>query len=141
MRSTILAGKRARSLRREMSKPEVWLWTRLRVRLEGQPPFRRQHPMGHYILDFFCPQAKLVVEIDGQGHWTEEQAAHDARRDAWLRAEGLTVQRIAASEVLADPDAIADGLRLLAHELAEGRRSTSSPVYGGGGPRSGGGGE
>jgi very-short-patch-repair endonuclease len=88
--------------------------------------------MGHYILDFFCPQAKLVVEIDGQGHWTEEQAEHDARRDAWLRSQGLEVSRVAASEVLADPDEIAYGLRLLANELAEGRRLSSSPVNGGG---------
>ena len=132
MRSTILASKRARGLRREMSKPEVWLWTRLRVRHEDQPPFRRQHPMGHYILDFFCPQAKLVVEIDGQSHWTAEQAQHDARRDAWLQSEGLTVHRIAASRVLADPDEVADSLRLLACDLAGGRRFSSSPVHGGG---------
>jgi very-short-patch-repair endonuclease len=131
VRSTILASKRARGLRREMSKREVWLWTRLRVRHDGQPPFRRQHPMGHYILDFFCPQARLVVEIDGQRHWTEEQAEHDARRDAWLQREGLTVYRIPASRVLADPDEVADSLRLLACDLAGGRRPTSSPVRAG----------
>ncbi|MDB5426094.1 MAG: hypothetical protein JWR43_69, partial [Phenylobacterium sp.] len=67
-----------------MTEPEVMLWSRLRRRLPDQPVFRRQHPMGPYILDFYCPAAKLAVEVDGSTHWEDEQIAHDERRDAWL---------------------------------------------------------
>ncbi|WP_299543105.1 DUF559 domain-containing protein [Phenylobacterium sp.] len=59
------------------------LWSRLRRRLPDQPVFRRQHPMGPYILDFYCPAAKLAVEVDGSTHWDDEQIAHDERQDAW----------------------------------------------------------
>ena len=118
MRSTILAQKRAKTLRRALTAPETRLWVRLRERRDGEPAFRRQHPFGVYILDFFCSAARLVVEVDGQVHYTEGQPAHDARRDAWLRSQGLTVRRIAASEVMADPDQIADSVRTMAREMA-----------------------
>jgi very-short-patch-repair endonuclease len=140
MRSTILAGKRARELRRRLTKPEAMLWSRLRARAEDQPVFRRQHPIGVYILDFYCSRAKLVVEVDGEGHAEEAQIQHDERRDAWLRSQGLSIYRIPAFEVMNDVDSVADGIRLKANALAA-DRTPSSPVYGGGGPRSGGGGE
>src|SRR5580704_15769706 len=68
-----------------MSPPEVLLWVRLRqLRGEG-PTFRRQHPIGPYIADFYCASARLVVEVDGAGHTVDAQIAHDARRDAYFR--------------------------------------------------------
>jgi very-short-patch-repair endonuclease len=100
-----------------MTDPEVMLWSRLRRRLAGEPVFRRQHPIGPYILDFFCPAAKLAVEIDGHLHGEPEQLAHDQRRDAWLMSQGLAVHRIPASSVIADTDEVADGLRILAAGL------------------------
>ena len=66
--------------------------------------------MGPWVLDFYCPEARLVVEVDGWGHNMGEQPARDERRDAWLTARGLIVVRIPASDVLADPDEVADGL-------------------------------
>jgi very-short-patch-repair endonuclease len=55
----------ARQFRRNLSPPEVRLWTRLRERKPGAPVFRRQHPIGRYVLDFYCAKARLAVEIDG----------------------------------------------------------------------------
>lgn len=101
-----------------MTPPETAPWKFLRVRDERSPAFRRQHPVGPYILDFFCAPAGLVVEIDGYSHCVEGAEAHDA----WLRSQGLDVMRIAAVSVMADPPAVADGLRALARQRAEARQ-------------------
>ena len=105
-----------------MTPPEVALWKFRRVRDERSPAFRRQHPIGPYILDFYCAAADLVVEVDGYSHGVEGAQAHDARRDAWLRSQGLEIMRIAAVSVMSDPPAVADGLRALARQRAEARR-------------------
>ena len=85
---------------------------------EDAPRFRRQHPLGPYVLDFYCPAAELVVEVDGSGHSHGDQPARDERRDARLAARGLEVVRIAASEILTDPDEVAEGVMRLAVERA-----------------------
>ena len=108
MRATNLSFKRAKTLRRIMSPPEVRIWNRLRRRSEGGIVFRRQHPMGPYILDFYCSRARLAIEIDGWGHNMGDRPDRDTRKDAWLTAQGVRVLRISASEVLADPDGAAD---------------------------------
>ena len=118
MRSTVLASKRAKVLRRTMTPPEVRLWQNLRIREPGQPVFRRHHPYGPYILDFYCPSARLVVEVDGYSHGTEGQPEHDARRDAWLTSRGLTVHRIAASTVMKELNEAVLAIRGLAAEIA-----------------------
>ena len=109
MRTGVRTLAIARRLRREMTRPELDLWFRLKG-ANGGPRFHRQHPLGPYVLDFYCPAAKLVVEVDGSGHSHGDQPAHDEQRDAWLEAQGLKVMRIAASEILSDPDEVADGL-------------------------------
>ena len=58
----------ARRLRRALSPPEARLWNRLRERAPGLPTFRRQHPIGPYVLDFYCAKARLAIEIDGMSH-------------------------------------------------------------------------
>jgi very-short-patch-repair endonuclease len=58
----------ARRLRRNLSAPEARLWNRLRERKPGTPVFRRQHPIGPYVLDFYCAEARVAVEIDGMSH-------------------------------------------------------------------------
>jgi very-short-patch-repair endonuclease len=93
-----------------MTPPEVRLWRRLQLREPGAPRWRRQHPMGPWVLDFYCPDAKLVVEVDGWGHNMGAHPARDERRDAWLAGHGLTVVRVTAAEVMADADGVADGL-------------------------------
>jgi len=86
-----------------MTPPEVRLWVRLRRR-DGGPSFRRQHPIGPYVLDFYCAQVKLAVEVDGRGHLDDRQIDHDERRNAWLRSQGIEVLRIQAARVMADAD-------------------------------------
>jgi very-short-patch-repair endonuclease len=101
----------ARKLRREMSLPEVLLWQRLRGSATGMK-FRRQHPVGPYVADFFCREASLAVEVDGQIHDASEW--HDRERDRFFETNGLQVLHVAAADVLADPDAVAASIGALA---------------------------
>jgi len=64
-RSTVELAQR---LRRNLSPPEARLWSHLRARIPGMPAFRRQHPLGRYVIDFYCATARLAVEVDGIGH-------------------------------------------------------------------------
>jgi very-short-patch-repair endonuclease len=102
IRAQIETFGRARELRRAMSLPEVVLWQALRRGKVGGLRFRRQHPVGPYILDFYCPSVRLAEEVDGFGHDTATQAHHDGRRDAWLAQRGVTVLRVLATDVLRD---------------------------------------
>jgi very-short-patch-repair endonuclease len=87
---------RARQLRGTMSLPERMLWRALRGRQTGLR-FRRQHPAGPYVLDFYCHEARLCVEVDGAQHgFTSKQ---DLARDAWLMRLGVRTMRIAAHDV------------------------------------------
>ncbi|MFC3713370.1 endonuclease domain-containing protein [Sphingoaurantiacus capsulatus] len=87
-----------------MSPPEVVLWQQLRGRPHGFK-FRRQHPAGPFVADFFCAEAKLAVEVDGSGHEAGDQPAHDARRDAFFASHGVKVLRISALDVMHDIEA------------------------------------
>ena len=93
---------RARGLRRELSPPEVKLWAVLPRRGPDGLRFRRQHPLGPYVIDFYCDAAKLAVEVDGANH--DERAGRDARRDRWLAEQGVATLRIASLEVLQNLD-------------------------------------
>jgi len=100
---------KARRLRREMSLPEVLLWRELRKRPDGFK-FRRQYASGHYVLDFFCSDARLAIEIDGLVHAMGDRPARDEVRDAWFAKAGITTFRIAAAEVLDDVSAVVAGI-------------------------------
>jgi very-short-patch-repair endonuclease len=91
------------------------LWRLLRLNRRDLR-FRKQHAIGPFVADFYCPPAKMVIEIDGAVH-NERQDA-DAKRDAYMRSLGLTVIRIPAAEVLADPEGVADGLYRLSESVA-----------------------
>ncbi|XUU61945.1 endonuclease domain-containing protein [Erythrobacter sp. HA6-11] len=99
----------ARRLRKTMSLPEGLLWRELRARKSGLK-FRRQHPVGRYVLDFYCAAAKLGIEIDGIAHDMGDRRKYDTRRDAWLTSKGISVLRIAASDVLRDPNECAEAI-------------------------------
>ncbi|WP_292073003.1 endonuclease domain-containing protein [Brevundimonas sp. UBA7534] len=91
-----------------MSLPEVQLWQALRGRqLEGLK-FRRQHPLPPYVLDFYCAEARLAVEIDGETHAMPGRAAQDARRDSFLMEQGVRTLRIPARAVLDDLASVTD---------------------------------
>ena len=96
---------RAKALRRTLSLPEVLLWKAIKGGAVGRLQFRRQHPIGPYVLDFYCHAANLAVEVDGASHGAGDRPVRDARRDAWLAAQGTTTLRLPASLVLRDVDA------------------------------------
>jgi very-short-patch-repair endonuclease len=103
------AYKNARKLRRKMSLPEVLLWQILRKQ-PGYIKFRRQHPIGRYVLDFHVLDLKLGIEVDGKAHDMGNRPERDDLRDRWLESQGIRMLRIAAKDVLADPAAVADSI-------------------------------
>ena len=92
-----------------MTLPEVLLWRVLRER-PGGLKFRRQHPAGAYVLDFFCAEVRLVIEVDGTAHDDPETVNKDAKREAWLTSHGVAVLRIPAREILNDVHVVAEGI-------------------------------
>lgn len=95
----------AQDLRRNMSPPELRLWDALRARRLAGLKFRRQHPFPPYVLDFYCPEKQFALEVDGQGHGFGDQPQRDARKDAFLREQGIRVLRLSAQLVFTDIDA------------------------------------
>jgi very-short-patch-repair endonuclease len=114
---------RARALRRNLTLPEGLLWRILQRRPYGIK-FRLQHPINRCIVDFYCPAAKLVIEIDGMSHDMGGNPHRDRRRDMWLRGRGLHVLRFRAADVLQDLDSVVTAIltvarrRLPLHHLA-----------------------
>jgi very-short-patch-repair endonuclease len=90
----------ARTMREEPTPAEAILWEALRGRRLGGLKFRRQHPINAYILDFWCPECRLVVELDGAIHEQQDQREHDKMRQRHLEAYGYTVLRFSNEEVL-----------------------------------------
>jgi very-short-patch-repair endonuclease len=106
MRQTTKATvAKARALRRAMTPPEIRLWQILRTRPAGFK-FRHQHPAGPYVLDFYCPAAKLAIEIDGVARDMGNNPVRDARRDLWLRERGYRVLRIPATELRSNAEGV-----------------------------------
>ncbi len=91
---------KARGLRNHATKAESLLWYELRALKSDALKFRRQMPIGPYIVDFACLGAKLVVEVDGDSHETEYGKRHDANRDAYLNSLGYAVMRVDSRDVL-----------------------------------------
>ena len=94
----------ARRMRREPTKSERLLWQKLRGRQLGGYKFRRQHPIAPYIVDFYCAQTKLIVELDGDIHTFQE--AYDAERTAYLEAQGYLVMRFWNNQVFQEIDGV-----------------------------------
>jgi very-short-patch-repair endonuclease len=117
MRAPSTAIANARRLRRALSPPEARLWSRIRQRGPGFPTFRRRHPIGAYVLDFYCAKARLAIEIDGMSHDVGDRPERDLRRDAWLEAHGVKVMRIPASEFARNFDETVDAIVRMAAAL------------------------
>jgi very-short-patch-repair endonuclease len=115
---------KARRFRQALTLPERMIWAQIKGRrLEGLH-FRRQHPLGPYVLDFYCDSAGLCVEVDGVTHHTGWAPLRDAKRDTWLADQGIRTLRLRAGLILQDRDA---ALRMILDA------ATTSPS-GGGGP-------
>ncbi|HET7588056.1 MAG TPA: DUF559 domain-containing protein [Gammaproteobacteria bacterium] len=101
----------ARALRKNQTDAEQCLWRHLRRRRLAGVRFYRQRPILDYIVDFYCPAAKLVVELDGSQHFEAEGRAQDAKRTARLNAAGLRVLRFDDRQVLKETAAVLEVIR------------------------------
>ena len=105
--------ERAKALRKAMSPSEIASWMALRKRPAGLK-FRKQHPSGPFVADFYCRAARLAVEVDGSAHDFGDRPMRDARRDRWFALRGLEVIRVPAAEVSRDLDAVIRGIIAIA---------------------------
>jgi len=102
-------------MRRKMPDAEFRLWCELRKAGLGGLRFRRQHPLGAYIVDFFCADRKLIVEVDGEQHASEPNRRADLERTRWLESQGHSVIRFWTNEVMHDLDAVCNAILAAAH--------------------------
>ncbi|MEQ5789024.1 endonuclease domain-containing protein [Erythrobacter sp. NFXS35] len=109
----------ARVLRKAPTLPEGLLWRELRAKRSGLK-FRRQHPVGRHVIDLYCAAAKCGIEIDGIAHDMGVRPEADRERDAFLTAQGNTITRIPAREVLVKPAVVAEQIVALCKGIIEG---------------------
>lgn len=109
-----------RRLRSNMTGPETRLWSRLRARQLQGLKFRRQHGIGPYIVDFYCPEQSLVIEVDGDSHADADQILKDQLRDRYFQSLGLHVIRYINDDILKNLDGV---LENLAERLSSGSTS------------------
>ncbi len=114
----------ARGLRNGMTRSEQMLWARLRGRQVQGIQFYQQKPLGVYILDFYAPKARLVVEVDGPQHLELEHGENDARRDAYLTGAGLKVLRFSNTQIFQELNEV---VTLISKALIE--RTHTSPHF------------
>jgi very-short-patch-repair endonuclease len=104
-------------LRRDATKAEKKLWYLLQRGQMAGLSFRRQHPLGKYIIDFYCSPLKLAIEVDGGQHNEQAHQAHDVRRSQWLRGKGVTVLRFWNNDVLQNIEGVWDEIERVVSEL------------------------
>ena len=111
---------RAKHMRENPTVAEDILWQRLRRKQVGGFHFRRQHPIGRFIVDFYCADAKLVIEVDGSVHNEPGHDEYDAERQAFLEELGLKVLRFENTQVLRETDAVVEVIAEQAKWIMEG---------------------
>ena len=117
--------KKARHLRKNMTDSERILWSRLRGKQLFGIHVYRQKPIGEYIVDFFIPKAKLVIEVDGSQHLVSENAEKDRGRDAYMKGVGLQILRFNNAEVLKETDAVVE---VIARAVQERLNRCTAPI-------------
>jgi len=100
----------SRQLRENMTDTERHLWTKIRRKQVKGYQFYRQKPIGDYIVDFFCPRAKLVIEVDGSQHFSDEMTEYDRIRNEYLSSLGLRVLRFTNADVLAHIERVVESI-------------------------------
>ena len=98
--------ERSQQLRGDMTAAERFLWSKLRMKQIKGYWFYRQKPVGEYVADFYCPKAKLVVEVDGGQHFTQEVIEYDRVRNEYMAGMGLRVLRFTNIEVLSNIEGV-----------------------------------
>jgi very-short-patch-repair endonuclease len=126
---------RAKQLRQAMTRAETLLWRYLKAHHVDHLSFRRQTPIGRYVLDFVCHRAKLVVELDGETHDFEARHRGDQARDAWLETRGYRVLRFTNAEVLNSLEGVLITIREAARSRISSPPSLPLPRKGGGDPQ------
>jgi very-short-patch-repair endonuclease len=120
----IMNKKDARQLRKESTSSEVLLWKALRGRQFEGLKFRRQHPIEGFIVDFCCVEFNLVIEIDGDVHYTVENQKRDGWRQQIIEQAGFTVVRFTTEEIINHFDGVLDCL----YQLLEGAYPHPNPL-------------
>jgi very-short-patch-repair endonuclease len=113
MRASVPVQQRANQLRQSLTPAERILWDRLRDRRLSGLKFRRQHPIGAFIVDFYCPAARLAIEIDGGIHL--EQVEADALRTQELEAQGYQILRFTNNQVASDLESLLAAIQSACH--------------------------
>lgn len=109
---------KARLLRNNETKAEAYLWEKLSANKLAGFRFKRQHPISHYIVDFYCHKAKLVIEIDEPYHNAPNQKSMDENRTYVLKEFGLHVMRFSDSSVLNEIDSVLEEIRKFLQEAS-----------------------
>jgi len=118
LRYNVHLKNKARELRKNLTDSERALWSYLRTKQLLGVQFYRQKPIGEYIVDFYAPRVRLVVEVDGSQHLQREHSQQDRRRDAYLASFGLKVLRFHSSEVLQESATVLEVIyRTMAEQL------------------------
>jgi very-short-patch-repair endonuclease len=116
-----------RRLRKEMPQAEVVLWTRLRGKQLFGKKFRRQYSVGPYSIDFYCPEVKLAIELDGDSHFTQEAKQYDAQRQQYIESFGIRFLRFTNQDVYENLDGVLEAISLAVQE-----NPPQSPLFKGG---------
>lgn len=87
-------------LRKNMPTPEILLWNKLRGKQLNGLKFRRQYSIGNYIIDFYCPERRLAIEIDGDSHYSAQAEIKDKKRDYFVEEHGITTLRFTNKEII-----------------------------------------
>jgi very-short-patch-repair endonuclease len=98
--------ERRRELRASLTLAEALLWKHLQRRQLDRWKFRRQHSVGRYVLDFYCPNARLGIELDGAAHDHDAAQVSDLRRTTWLEAAGIRIVRFENRDVLGNVEGV-----------------------------------
>jgi very-short-patch-repair endonuclease len=120
----LIVVDRARLLRKKATEPERILWRHLRNRNFAGYKFRRQHPLGSYVLDFYCPSEKLAIELDGGGHNYRAGQTRDQARSEFLARHRVSVLRFWNHQVRQELDSV---LRAIWFALEERQKNNPSP--------------
>ncbi|HEY0076950.1 MAG TPA: endonuclease domain-containing protein [Abditibacteriaceae bacterium] len=110
--------EKRQALRRKRTKAEVILWQRLRAGQVGGWKFRQQYSIGPYIVDFYCPQLKLAIEIDGASHEGSEAEIYDANRQAFIESYDIRFLRFTNQQIYEQINAVVENIALRSQELA-----------------------
>ncbi len=108
----------ARALRKESTSPEIKLWSILRNRQMNGLKFRRQHPVEKYIADFYCDELRLIIELDGESHFTTEGKVSDAVRSKFLQEKGYKIIRFSNEEIGESLEAVIQSIYAITEEKA-----------------------